>query len=47
MHRILWLPSLSEKIPAENLANSLQNQRQAYHLWDLVHTILPEAHKMP
>ena len=39
--------TFGEKIPAENLANSLQNQRQAYYLWDLVHTILPEAHKVP
>lgn len=39
--------TFGEKISAENLANSLQNQRQAYYLWDLVHTILPEAHKVP
>lgn len=39
--------TFGEKIPEENLANSLQNQRQAYYLWDLVHTILPEAHKVP
>ena len=39
--------TFGEKIPAENLANSLQNQRQAYYLWDLIHTILPEAHKIP
>ena len=39
--------TFGEKIPEENLANSLQTQRQAYYLWDLVHTILPEAHKVP
>ena len=36
-----------EKIPETNLASSLETQRQAYYLWDLIHTILPEAHKIP
>ena len=44
---IIAAVTFAEKIPETNLASSLQTQRQAYYLWDLIHTILPEAHKIP
>lgn len=43
------MPSITfvEKIPADNLARSLQTQYQAYYLWDLVNTLQPEQAKTP
>ncbi|WP_160232237.1 GGDEF domain-containing protein [Acinetobacter indicus] len=44
---IMAAVTFKEPIPEQNLAYSLQSQRQSYYLWDLVNSIQPEQHKTP
>ncbi|CAM2985818.1 GGDEF domain-containing protein [Acinetobacter celticus] len=44
---IMAAVTFNETVPNENLARSLQTQRQAQYLWELVHIVQPEQDKTP